>query len=352
MTSGDLTSALKEEAQRLGFELAGAAPAVAPPGIAHFRQWLADGFAGQMHYMSARAAAYEHPRCVLEGAGSVLMLAGVYRTVQPRAAGPGQGQVSRYAWGDDYHDILRRRLRRLVDFHRRLTPAAAVRGVVDTAPLLERQFAQLAGLGWIGKNTMLLNRHLGSWLVLAALLTSEPLRYDPPAETGHCGKCRACLDACPTGALVAPYRLDARKCISYWTIESREQVPAELRAAIGPRVFGCDACQEACPWNRREPVAGEPGFQPRPGMNPLDLAELFQLSEAAFGARFRGSPLLRARRSGLLRNAAIALGNQPDPIARTALEQGLHDPDPMVQEACAWGLERSDEFRRGGNSRR
>jgi epoxyqueuosine reductase len=331
LSPDQLTAELKGEAHRLGFELAGAAPAIAPPRIEFFRQWLADGFAGKMKYLSARAAAYEHPRHVSDGAASLLMLGMNYRTAEPVPAAAGEGTVARYAWGEDYHAIVRRRLRRLVEFHRRLVPQAAARGVVDTAPLLEREFAQLAGLGWIGKNTLLLNRQLGSWFVLAALLTTEPLAYDEPVVNGHlvanaedhevackderptgadqkepsgssnrlvtltpCGTCRACLDACPTGALVAPYRLDARRCLAYLTIERREEVPEEFRAAQGSRVFGCDACQEVCPWNRRPAPTSEPGFWPRPGMNPMPLAEVLQLDPAAFRARFHDTALARA----------------------------------------------------------
>ena len=311
MTFQDLTVSLKEEASRLGFDLVGATPAIEPPSLMHFRRWLTDGFAGGMDYLTRRAEAYQHPRHVLEGVQSLLMLAMVYRTEEPVPAGPGQGTVSRYAWGRDYHDVLRGRLHCLADFHRRLVPGAAVRVVVDTAPLLEREFARLAGLGWIGKNTLLLNRRFGSWLVLAALLTSEPLAYDLPIEKGHCGTCRACLDACPTGALVEPYRLDARKCISYLTIESREPAPEGLRGAMGSRLFGCDACQDACPWNRRVPATSEPDFQPQPGMNPVDLAALLRLDETGFRERFRKTALWRAGRDGLLKRAASVLAGHP-----------------------------------------
>ena len=230
MSPEDLTVRLKAEAQRLGFDLAGATAAVVPPRIGALRQWLADGFAGEMEYIPRRAAAYEHPRHVLDGAVSLLMLAMAYRTQEPAEPAPGQGQMARYAWGTDYHDVIRERLHALADFHRGLTPGAAVRGVVNTAPLLEREFAELAGLGWVGKNTLLLNRQFGSWFFLAALLTSETLVYDQPLATGHCGTCRACIDGCPTHAIVEPYRLDARKCISYLTIELRGPIPPEQRA--------------------------------------------------------------------------------------------------------------------------
>jgi len=313
LTPARLTAALKEEASRLGFDLAGVAPATTPPTVERLMEWLADGFAGQMHYLADRMEAYQHPRHVLEGARSILMLAINYRTAEPAPAGPGQGRVSRYAWGLDYHDVVHKRLRKLAAFHRRLVPQARLRGVVDTAPLMEREFGRLAGLGWIGRNTLLLNEELGSWFFLAALLTSEELDYDRPCQQDRCGSCRACLDACPTGALVAPYRLDARKCISYLTIELRSPIPVELRAPIGDRLFGCDACQEVCPWNRRTPTTDEAAFAPRPGMNPVDLAELVTLDEAAMRARVRHTPLWRAKRQGILRNAAIVLDNRAPP---------------------------------------
>ena len=346
MTPSSLAAALKEEAARLGFDLAGATPAASPPGIDRFEQWLAEGHAGRMGYLADRAEAYRHPRHVLDGARSILMLGTNYRTAEPVPAKPGEGNVSRYAWGTDYHELIRRRLHRLADFHQRLVPDARVRGVVDTAPLAERQFAQLAGLGWIGKNTLLLTKQFGSWLFLAALLTTEELAYDEPFGRGHCGSCRACLEACPTGALVEPYRLDARRCISYLTIELRDRgthaswVPPEFRGAIGDRLFGCDACQEACPWNRSTPTGTEEALGPRPGMNPVALAELFALSEDEFRNQFRHTPLWRSRRRGIVRNAAVVLGNRPHPAALPALVQGLQDPEPLVRAASAWALGR------------
>lgn len=353
MDPATLTTALKEEATRLGFELSGTCPAVTPPsnhqkglnigGIEGLRCWLAAGYAGQMNYLGARYDAYEHPRHVLEGARSLLVLGAAYRTAEPQAPGPGQGRVSRYAWGTDYHRVIRERLHQLTDFHRHLVPGAAIRGVIDTAPLLERDFARLAGLGWIGKNTLLLNRQFGSWFFLAVLLTSEELVYDEPFVADHCGTCRACLDACPTQALIAPYRLDARRCISYLTIELRDAIPHDLRQGMGQWLFGCDVCQEVCPWNRRAPRAMESGFEPLNRMNPVDLGALFDFDEAGFRARFAQTPLARPKRAGILRNAVIVLGNQRDPAALPALAKGLDDPDPTVREACAWAIERCKE---------
>ncbi len=342
MAPEPLTGALKDEARRLGFELAGACRAITPTGFRRFREWLDAGYAGEMRYLVDRADAYEHPRHVLDGAQSVLMLGKVYRSVEPAQTRTGEGRVSRYAWGADYHDLIHDRLRDLVALHRRLTPKAAVCGVVDTAPLLEREFAQLAGLGWIGKNTLLLNRGHGSWLFLAALLTSEILQYDRPFEADHCGTCRACLDACPTGAIVQPYRLDARRCISYLTIEFRGHVPREIRPELGDWVFGCDVCQDVCPWNRRAPATDEAAFRPAPGMNPIDPTALFALDDDAFRRRFRRTPLWRPKRRGLLRNAAIALGNRPHEAAIAGLARGLSDPEPLVRAACAWALGRHE----------
>lgn len=338
MDSASLTAALKSEAMRLGFDLVGACPAVSPPHLAAFSQWLSAGYAGQMRWLPERAEAYSHPRNVLEGSVSLLVLATGYRTAESQPAEAGCGRVSRYAWGRDYHDVIHERLKRLAELHRRLAPDAAVRGVVDTAPLIERDFAQLAGLGWIGKNTMLIHPSLGSYTFLAVLLSGAELIYDQPWQADRCGTCRACLDACPTGALVDAYRLDARQCISYLTIELKESVPDELRPLMGEWVFGCDMCQEVCPWNRHAAFSREPAFAPNRGTNPLDLAALLELDDAGFREQFRGTPLARAKRSGLLRNAAIVLGNRPAPGTRPALDRGSNDADPVVREACVKAL--------------
>jgi epoxyqueuosine reductase len=294
-----------------------------------------------MHYLADRRGAYGDPKKVLEGARSIVMLAMNYGTAEPEAPGAGEGRISRYAWGDaDYHDLIRDPLNRLGDFLREQLPNAQVRGVVDTAPLLEREFAQLAGLGWIGKNTLLINRQQGSWFFLAALLTDMELAYDAAHDADHCGTCRACLDACPTQAFPQAYVLDASRCISYLTIELRESIPNELRPGVGDWLFGCDVCQDVCPWNSRAPQSGEAAFEPRAGSNPVDLVAVFDLDEAAFRQRFRSTPLWRAKRRGVLRNAAIALGNRPTPTAVAALCRGLIDPEPLVRGACAWALGR------------
>ena len=338
MSPQELTRRLKLAAERLGFELTGACAAVTPRGIDRFGQWLAAGYAGEMHYLPDRAAAYEHPSHVLEGARSLLMLAMPYRTDEPREPSPGEGRIARYAWGGDYHDLIRQRLNELADVLRELVPEAKVRGVVDTAPLLEREFAQLAGLGWVGKNTLLLNKQSGSWFFLAALVTDQELAYDEPHAANHCGTCRACLDACPTGAFVDAYVLDARRCLSYTTIELRTPIPGELRAGQGDWLFGCDVCQDVCPWNRKPaPVAAE-AFSARRGMNPVSLIGLFDLDDDGFRRQFRDTPLWRSKRRGILRNAAIVLGNQRAVDALPALANGLDDVEPLVRGAAAWAL--------------
>ena len=339
MDNVQLTADLKAAAGRLGFTLSGVCPAVTPTGIDRFAQWLSEGYAGTMHYLPNRAEAYTHPRHVLDGVRSLLVLAFPYRTREPQPPQPGQGRVARYAWGDDYHDVVRERLRSLEAFLLERAPGAAVRTVIDTAPLLEREFAQLAGLGWIGKNTLLLNKQAGSLFFLAALLTDLDLPPNEPHQVDHCGTCRACLDACPTDAFVAPYVLDARKCISYLTIELREAIPLELRPGIQDWVFGCDVCQDVCPWNHKPVTTDEPALQPSNGETTLDLIALFDLDDAGFKLRFRHTPLWRSKRRGILRNAAIVLGNQRAKEAIPALTRGLHDVEPLVREACAWALE-------------
>lgn len=344
MPADSLTQALKTRARQAGFGLVGVCPAVTPAGLHRFHAWLDAGYAGEMQYLAARREAYAHPRHVLDGACSVVMLGMQYRTAEPVAGAAGQGRISRYAWGAaDYHDVIHARLRDVARWLAAQVPGASVRGVVDTAPLLEREFARLAGLGWIGKNTMLIRRDAGSWFFLAALLTDLELDYDPPHEGDYCGTCRACLDACPTHAFPQPYVLDATRCISYLSIELRGSVPPPRRAGMGDWVFGCDICQEVCPWNRRAPTSDEEAFFPAAGSNPVSLADLLAMTDDEFRRRFRRTPLWRAKRRGLLRNAALAAGNQRAPGLVEALTRGLDDPEPLVREACAWALGRYEE---------
>jgi epoxyqueuosine reductase len=342
----ELTTRLKAEAQALGFALTGVCPAVSPTGASRLAEWLARGYGGQMDYLAARQEAYAHPRHVLDGVRSILMLGLAYRTADPAPLAPGQGRISRYAWGErDYHDLVHSRLKQLIAWLKERVPSAQVRGVVDTAPLLEREFAQLAGLGWIGKHTLLIHKPAGSYFFLAAILTDQELASDEPFTADHCGTCRACLDACPTQAFPEPYVLDASRCISYLTIELRDSIPTELRPGIGDWLFGCDVCQEVCPWNSKSDPRADAnlvGFEPTTNTNPVNLVGLFDLDDEAFRRRFRHTPLWRARRRGILRNAAIVLGNQRARVAVDALTKGLADAEPLVREACRWALDQME----------
>lgn len=347
--AASIAAAIKEQAARLGFELSGIAPAVTPDGIHAFFDWLDRGFAGDMHYLERRREAYASPSAVLPGTCSVIMLGMNYRTEEPPAPGPLSARVSRYAWsGCDYHDVIREKLAALAAFVQQLHPGCHTRGVIDTAPLLERDFARLAGLGWFGKNTMLLNKRQGSWLFLAALLTDFELEYDTRHDASHCGTCTRCLEACPTSAFAAPYVLDARRCISYLTIEHRGPIPVELREPMGDWLFGCDVCQDVCPWNRKSPASESDTFAPRDDLASVDAWELLALDDAGFRNRFRHTPLARPKRAGLLRNAAIVLGNSGDTRAVPVLIHSLDDAEPVIRGAAAWALGRfkSEDTRR------
>jgi epoxyqueuosine reductase len=338
-----LAAAVRDQAAGLGFARVGIAAAGPPPRQEVFRHWIAQGHAGVMEaWLKRHEPLRGDPQLLLPGARSVIMLATDYSAATSGdAAEPveqGRGKVSRYAWGDDYHDLLRTRVNMLAAWLQERVPGCATRGVVDSAPLAEREFGWLAGLGWFGKNTMLIHPAAGSFFFLTGLLTDLVLPVDEPIEVDHCGTCTACLDACPTGALPAPRVLDARKCISALTIEDHGPISEDLRPGMGEWVFGCDICQDVCPWNRHAPVTDEPAFQPRHGETALSLAELLTLDEAGFRKRFKGSPILRAKRTGLARSAAIALGNRPDPAAAAAIEQALKDPEAVVRDAAAWAL--------------
>src|SRR5437773_1882470 len=261
-----LEDRIKQQAQALGFELAGIARATPADSFDRLRDWLDRGFAGEMTYLHRHAEARRDPSSILQDVRSVVMVGMNYLAGRDDAASPPgshAGRVARYAQGADYHDVLRARLNQLLAWVQEQVPGCAGRGVVDTAPLLERDFARRAGLGWFGKNTMLLNKRLGSYFFLGALLLDLELQPDPVHETSHCGTCTACLDACPTNAFVGPGLLDARRCISYLTIELRGPVPAEHRESMGDWLLGCDVCQEVCPWNRKAPPGTEVTFQPR-----------------------------------------------------------------------------------------
>jgi len=338
----DRSRHVKEFARNLGFAPVGIAPAVSPETFGQFGDWCDAGYAGEMRYIERRRDAYAHPDSMLHGVRGIVMVGLNYAGGDPAPLASSTGRVSRYATGPrDYHEVLRERLRLLADELHRAWPGCRTRAVVDTAPLLERDFARLAGLGWFGKNTMLINKQRGSWFFLGALLTDVELAPDAPHATAHCGTCTRCLEACPTDAFVGPYVLDARKCISYLTIELRDRpIPEDQREGVGEWLFGCDVCQDVCPWNHKAPHSVEPDFQPRVDLNPLECLELLTITEAEFKQRFGATPLDRAGRSGLVRNSCIVLGNRGDTRSVPALQQATDDADPIVRDAAIWALQR------------
>ena len=337
--SASLTTRLKAAATRLGFDRVGVAPAVRPPGYGHYLEWLEQGHAAGMTYLHDRAAAREHPSHVLPGVRSVIVVAMVYGQPEPAEPGPTQGKVARYARGGDYHDLLWRRLGELLAWLQSERPGLVGRAVCDTAPLLERDFAHLAGLGWVGKNTCLIDRKIGSFTVLGSVLVDAELDYDEPLATGYCGTCTRCLDACPTSAFDGPYQLDARKCLSYWTIEHKGVIPAEIAAQLGDWAFGCDICQDVCPWNRKAPAGREPALAAREEWTNPDLIAWLDRDPVEFRSALKGTALARSKRAGLVRNAALILGQRRSQAAVPSLIARLTDDDPVVRGAAAWALE-------------
>lgn len=316
---------VKQLALGCGFELAGVTGAEPVPEAAAYAEWVRNGYAGEMGYLTDRRADLRaDPRSLLPSARSVICVGKLYNSPGPQAT-----WISRYAWGGDYHDVLRAGLERLA---RRLEPCEW-KICVDTAPLLERAYARHAGLGWIAKNTCLINQAMGSWFFLGELLTSLELEPDAPPP-GRCGTCTRCIDACPTAAILPGGVLDSRLCISYFTIEKPGAVPEGYSG--GPQVFGCDICQDVCPWNRRAPASGEPAFADRHGSPPLE--RLAALTEDEFQAMFRGSPVRRARYSGFLRNVALAMGASRDGKFRAPLDRLAASADPSVAEAACRAL--------------
>jgi epoxyqueuosine reductase len=329
---------IKRLARECGFELAGIARAEPlPADNRRYLAWVERGMAGAMGYLTDRRAIVRtDPKLLLASARSVICVGKLYNQAAPRSTelqNPGLGWISRYAWGDDYHDILRRGLEQLAT---KLGGDHEYKICVDTAPLLERSYARQAGLGWIGKNTCLIHQEIGSWVFLGEILTSLEIDSDSPPPD-RCGTCTRCIDACPTQA-IAPggYEIDARRCIPYFTIELHGAAAEEMRAGIGQHIFGCDICQDVCPWNARAPMAEEPAFEPRHFAPPLE--ELAGLSEDDFRAMFCSSPIQRAKYSGFLRNVAIAMGNSKLEKFREPLECLTGHASPLVAEHARWAL--------------
>lgn len=354
-----LTERLKAKAREMGFDLVGITSVGPAPHADALAEWLARGYHGEMRYMARHVDRRRDPRRIMPEARSIVVLGERYAApTLPTAVydDPSRGLIAVYAQGRDYHDRIRPRLFELDAFLRQETGRAThARCYVDTGPVLERDWAMQAGLGFIGRNTCLIHPSLGSWLFLGVMLVPEELEPDPPAQPitlpsgyltwrladgriGTCGRCTRCLSACPTGALVDAYVLNARRCISYLTIELRGPIPREMRPLLGHWIFGCDVCQLVCPWSRRRVVSLPPADDPM--LWAPSLLELLALDEPAFRQRFRGTPIMRAKRRGLLRNVCVAIGNWGDPIAVPILIRALHDPEPLIRGHAAWALGR------------
>ena len=349
LRSAEITNAVTQAATEAGFDLAGVAPVDDAPELEYFPRWIAAGHAGEMKYLEARDEQGRLKRASLAHsapwARSVVVCALNYNTEQPystQARESDRGWVSRYAWGQqDYHDSVMRRLRRVEVAIRDASGMSdlVTRCYVDTGPIVERVIAKYAGIGWIGKNTCIINQKLGSWLFLGVILTSLDLNPSLPAPD-RCGSCTRCIDACPTDALIAPYQLDSNKCISYLTIEKRGALPEELRAGIGRHIFGCDICQDVCPWNRKAPATRAEEFQPRPELVNPALDWLAEMSPEEFRRAFRGSPVRRTKRAGVRRNAVIAMGNSGDRKFLPVLKKLAEDEDEIVGESAAWAFQK------------
>ena len=347
--NSELAALVKEAALACGFDLAGVAPVADFRELAYFPEWIAAGRAGEMKYLESRDESGQMRRASLKSifpwARSVVVCAMNYNTDHAYSTAinnPGQGWISRYSWSrEDYHDFLLRRLRQVELQLKEMCGGDKVetRSYVDTGPIVERVYAKYAGVGWLGKNTCLINQKIGSWLFLGVIITSFELTPDLPAAD-RCGTCTRCIEACPTNALIAPYELDSNKCIAYLTIEKRGTIPEEMRAGIGQQVFGCDICQDVCPWNRRAPATDKPEFQPREGLVNPALGWLAEISEEEFREQFRGSPIKRTKRSGLRRNALIAIGNSGDERLMQVVERAIGDEDPVIADAGRWACDR------------
>lgn len=345
MTGLALTSeVVKARASACGFDLCGIAPVESFPELSLLQQWLDREFHGEMHYLQRNADRRRDVRAIVPTAQSVIMLGTVYNTDRPystEVTEPLNGAIARYAWGDDYHTVIEERMQGLVRELEAIDGPFVHRAYVDTGPVQERLYARYAGLGWIGKNTCLINQDLGSWLFLSAIITDRQLEPDTPT-LDHCGRCTLCIDACPTGALVAPRELDARRCVSYLTIEVKGAIPAELREGLGANAYGCDICQDVCPWNSKAAISLDGPWQPRPGLDYPSLVDLWMRTDDGLRSLLKGSAMKRTGVRRLRRNLAVAIGNGADAAHADALERSTEETarDPLVQEHIAWAVEK------------
>lgn len=341
------SAAIKKRALEIGFDLCGIARAEAYPELTYLRDWLQAGYAGEMQYMHRTAERRADVRRVLPSARSVIVAASVYNVDRPYSteiADPGEAIVSRYAWGDDYHDVMRARLDALLDWMRAESDQPfEARACVDTGPIQERVYAQHAGVGWIGKNTCVINPDRGSWIFLSAIICSLDLGPDQPS-LDQCGSCTLCLEACPTDALVQPWKLDATRCLSYLTIELRGAIPEPWRDAVGAHVYGCDICQDVCPWNHHAALSTDSAWLPQPAFDRPRLLALWRRSDVELSALLEKSAMSRAKLEGLRRNIAVALGNSADPEARATLDECAAERasarTALVAEHVEWAREK------------
>lgn len=336
-----MTLAVKKKAIDLGFDLVGISPAVSLPENQKYKEWLSRGFSGEMKYLEKNPEKREQIKNVLPEAKSVISCAVNYNTDYPYSTSvrdKKRGWISRYAWGADYHDILRNKLDELKEYIGSHGPEGVeCKAYVDTGPVLERTYGKYAGVGWVGKNTCLINQEIGSWLFLGEIITDIELAYDVPVPD-RCGTCNRCLEACPTDAIVEPYVLDSRLCISYLTIELKGKIPSELREGIDNNVYGCDICQDVCPWNSRAGITNVHEFEPRENLFYPELTFLSGLGVEEFRRIFKGSPIKRTKRRGLLRNTLVAMGNSGDKKFVPFIESCLEDKEPLVRAHAAWSL--------------
>jgi epoxyqueuosine reductase len=344
-------AAIKQRARDLGFDDCRVTTAEAPASARHFAQWVADGREGEMAYLSRNAEKRENPQKVLAAAKSIVTLAISYAqeggATEPH---PGEGIIARYAQFADYHDVLKDKLKSLRAHLAELGgPETKSLWYVDTGPLLERDFAQRAGIGFVGKHTNVISRRLGNWIFLAEIITTLELEPDAP-EHNRCGSCTRCISACPTQAITAPFQLDARRCISYLTIELKGSIPVELRPLIGNRIYGCDDCLAACPWNRFATEGRLMKPHARTDLKTIKLVKLLALDETGFKRAFADTPILRTKRRGFLRNVCVALGNTGDETALPALEKASADPEPLIAEHAQWAIEQITTLHYGSSN--
>ncbi|MGH7884480.1 MAG: tRNA epoxyqueuosine(34) reductase QueG [Thermodesulfobacteriota bacterium] len=337
----EITNSIKNYAYELGFDLVGISPPDPYPDNQYYREWVEKGFAGEMNYLKQNISKREDPNNVLSNIKSLITCAINYNTNRPYSIEVDKtkkGWVARYAWGEDYHNVLEPMLRKLKNYIETLLEEKInTKAYVDTGPILEKVFAKNSGIGWIGKNTCLINQKIGSWLFLGEILTDVELEFDGKAAD-RCGTCTKCIDACPTGAITEPYVLDSRNCISYLTIELKGKIPESMREGIENNIFGCDICQDVCPWNRNAPISELLDFQPRDKIYNPDLKNLLNLDGEDFRTLFKNSPIKRSKRKGFLRNVLVAAANSKESCFSFEISKLLNDEEPLVRAHAVWAL--------------